>query len=132
MFHFYITRLFGRITKFLDQYWIERDSFVDSSHSTEPESTSGVKGTAHIYVHAPHTENPNNPSFSRFEVSPYAQTFCGKLDLLYSTQYSDLFVTCTDGFNMHTGQPNPQSMIDEYISDKIVLANSNKQLYFLH
>ena len=48
--------------------------------------------TAHPYVHAPHTQHPNNPSFSRFEVYPTAQTFCGQPDPLYSTQYSDLFV----------------------------------------
>ena len=58
------------------------------------------------------------------------QTFCGEPDHLYSTQYSDLFVTYTDGFNMHTGQPNPHSMIDEYISGKIVLDTSNNKFIF--
>ena len=81
----------------------------------KPKTKSGIKGTAHPYVHAPHTQHPNNPSLSRFEVYPTAQTFYGKPDPLYSTQYSDLFVTYTDGFNKHTGQPNAHSMIDEYI-----------------
>ena len=76
------------------------------------------------------TQHPNNPSLSRFEVFPTAQTFCGKPDPLYSTQYSDLFVTYTDGFNMHTGQPNPHSIIDEYISGKIVLDTSNNKFVF--
>ena len=67
----------GRMTKSEDRYWIETDSFVHSSHSTNPDVTSGIKGTAHPYVHAPHTQNPNNPSLSRFEVVPTAQTFCG-------------------------------------------------------
>ena len=31
---------------------------------------------------------------------------------------------------MHTGQPNPQSMINEYISDKIVLDNFNNKFFF--
>ena len=31
---------------------------------------------------------------------------------------------------MHTGQPNPHSMIDEYISGKIVLNNSNTKFVF--
>ena len=31
--------------------------------------------TIHPHVHAPHTQNPNNPNFSRFEVFPNAQTF---------------------------------------------------------
>ena len=106
----------GRTTKSEDLYCIETDSFVHSSHSTKPDETSGIKGTSHPFVHAPHTQNPNIPSLPRFEVFPNAHTFCGKHDPLYSTQYSDRFVTHTDGFNMHTGQPNPQSMINEYIS----------------
>ena len=120
----------GRMTKSEDRYWIETDSFVHSSHSTKPEATSGIKSTAHPYVQAPHTQNPTNPSLSRFDVLPNAQTFGGKPDPLYSTQYSDLFLTFTDGFNMHTGQPNPQSMNNEYNSGKIVLDNSNNKFIF--
>ena len=51
----------------------------------------------------------------------------GKPDPLYATQYSDLFVTYTEGFNMLTGRPNPQSIIDEYISDKIKLNSENNE-----
>ena len=120
----------GRMTKIEDRYLIETDSFVHSLHPVKPKTTSGNKGTEHPYVSAPHTQHPNNPSLSRFEVYPTAQTFCGKPDPLYSTQNSDLFVTYTDGFNMHTGQPNPHSMIDEYISGKIVLENSNNKFVF--
>ena len=115
----------GHVTKSKDRYWIETDSFVHSPHSIKPKTTSGIKGTAHPYINAPHTQNPNNPSHSRFEIYPTAQTFCGKPDPLYSTEFSDLFVTYTNGFNMHTSLPNPHSMIDEYISGKIVLDNSN-------
>ena len=89
---------------------------------------SCIKGTAHPYVHAQHTQNPNNPSLPRFEVFPNTQTACGKSDHLYSTQYSDLFATYTVGFNMHIGKPNPQSMIKQYTSGKIVLENSKKKL----
>ena len=94
----------GQMTKIQDRYWTETDSFVHSSHSTKPEATSVIKCTIHPHVHPPHTQNPNNPSLLRFEVFPNAQTFCGKPDPLYSTQYSDLFVTYTNGFNMHTGK----------------------------
>ena len=118
------------MTKIEGRYWIETDSFVHSPHSIKPKTTSGIKGTELPYVYAPHTQHPNNPSLSRFEVFPTAQTFCGKPDPLSSTQYSDLFVTYTDGFNMHTGQPNPRSMIDEYISGKIVLDTSNNKFIF--
>ena len=120
----------GRITKIEDRYWIETDSFVHPPHSSKPKTTFGIKSTEHPNVYAPHTQHPNNPSLSRFEVYPTAQTFCGKPDPLYSTQYSDLFVTYTDGVNMHTGQPNPYSTIDEYISGKIVLDTLNNKFVF--
>ena len=58
-----------------------------------------------------------------------AQPFCGKPQLLFSTQYSELSVTYTDGFNMHTGQPYPQSIFNEYVSSKIVLKTSNKIMF---
>ena len=119
----------GRMTKNEDRYCSGTDSFVHSPHSIKPETTAGLKGTAHSYVHGPHTQHPNNPSLPRFEVYPTAQTFCCKPDPLYSTQYSDLFVTYTDGFNMHTGQPKPHSMIDEYISGEII-DNSNNKFVF--
>ena len=105
--------------KIEDRYWIESVSFVHSSHSTRPEATSGIKGTAHPHIHAPRTQNPNNPSLSCFEVFPNAQIFCGKPGPLFSTQYSDLFETYTDGFNMHTEEPNPQSLINECILVKV-------------
>ena len=127
---FTVQDFIGRMTKIEDRYWIETDSFVHSPHSIKLKTTSGIKGTEHPYVYAPHTQHSINPSLSRFEVFPTAQTFCGKPDPLYSTQYSDLFVTYTDGFNMHTGQPNPHSMIDEYISGKIVLDTSNNKFIF--
>ena len=60
--------------KFEDRYWIETDSSVNSSQSTNSGTTSGIKGTSQLYAHA--TQNPHNPSPSRFEVFPNAQTFC--------------------------------------------------------
>ena len=68
------------MTKIEDRYWIETDSFVHSSHSTKHDATSGIKSTAHPYAHAPHTQNPNNLSLSRFEVFLNTHTFCGKPD----------------------------------------------------
>ena len=118
------------MTKLEDRYWIETYSFVHSSHPRKPNITSGINGTSYPYVHVPHVQHPHNPSLSRFEVFRNAQTFCGKPEPLYSTQYSDLFVTYTDGFNMHTGQPKPQSVIIEHISGKIVLNNSNNHIMF--
>ena len=88
------------MTRIEDRYWIETDSFVYSSHSTKSDATSAIKGTAHPHINAPHTQNLNNPSLSRFEVFPNAQTFRGKPDPLHSTHYSVLFVTHTKGFNL--------------------------------
>ena len=51
-------------------------------------------------------------------------------DPLYSTQYSDLFVTYTNRVKLHTGQPNPQSITNEYISGKIVSDNSYNKFIF--
>ena len=113
------------MTKIEDRYWIETDFFVHSSVAKKIATNKSIKGTSCPYIHAPHAQNPHNPSLSRFEVFPNAQTFCGKPEPFFSTQYSDLFVTSTEGFNMHTGQPNPSSITNEYISGKIVLNNSN-------
>ena len=49
----------GRMTKIEDRYWIETDSFVHSPHSIKPKTTSGIKGTEHPYVYAPHTQHHN-------------------------------------------------------------------------
>ena len=92
------------MTKIEDRYWIETDSFVHSSIPKKSTPHNGFKATSYPYIRAPHTETPHNPSLSRFEVFPNAHTFCGKPEQLYSTQYSDLFVTYIEGFNMHTGQ----------------------------
>ena len=40
------------------------------------------------------------------------RNFFGKPEPLYSTQYSDTFVTYTESLNMHTGQRNLQSIFD--------------------
>ena len=92
-FIFTLQDFLRRMTKIEDRYGIETDSFVHSPDSVKPKTISGIKGTEHPYVSAPHTQLPNNPGLSRFEVYPTAQTICGKPDPLYSTQYSDLFVT---------------------------------------
>ena len=115
------------MTKIDDRNWIETDSFVHSSLPNKSDISSGIKDTSFPYIHAPHTQNPHNPSLSRFELFPHTQTFCGKPEPLYTTQYSDLFVTYQEGFNIHTRQPNPQSIIHEYITCKIVLDSTTKQ-----
>ena len=72
----------------------------------------------------------SNPSLSRFGIYPIAQTFCGNPELLFSTQYDDIFVTYLDGFEMNTGQPKPHSIIDQTISGNIKYDDSNKRYIF--
>ena len=93
-----------------DRYWIETDNFIDSSNITKHLQTEGMKGTKSPNVKTPQS-TVENPSLSRFEIYPIAQTFCGKPESLYLTQNDDLFVTYLDGFDMNTGQPKPHSII---------------------
>ena len=120
----------GRMTKIDDRYWIETRSFIHSSVPNKSDTTFGIKGTSFPYIHPPHTQNPHKPSLSRIELFPHTQTFYGKLEPLYTTQNSYLFVTYQEGFNLHTGQPNPQPIINEHISGKIVLASTTQHYVF--
>ena len=109
------------MSKYEDRYLIENDSFVHSSipKISGTDTTYGIKETRFPYIHAPHTQNPHNPCSSRVEIIPHAQTFCSNPEHVYVTQCSDRFVTYTKGSNMHTGQPNPHSVINEYIRGKL-------------
>ena len=114
-----------------DQYWIETDTFMEASNITQKFQTEGIQATRYPNVQTPQS-TVDNPSLSRFEIYPNAQTFCGKPDPLYSTQYDDIFVAYLDGFHMNTAQPRPRSMIDQRISGQIQYDNSNKKYYSLH
>ena len=74
----------------------------------------------------------SNPSLYRFEIYPIAQTFCGKPEPLFSTQYDDIFVTYLDGFDMNTGLPKPHSIIDQTISGNKNMMTQIKGIYSLH
>ena len=82
----------GRMTRIKDCYWIETDNFIDSSNITKHLQTEGIKGTKYPNVKTPQS-TVDKPSLSRFEIYPIAQTFCGKPEPLFSTQYEDIFVT---------------------------------------
>ena len=71
-----------------------------------------------------------NTSLSQFEIYLIAQTFCGKPEPSYSTQYETIFVTYLDGFDMSNGQPRPHSIIDRKISGKILFDTSNQKYIF--
>ena len=117
------------MTKIDDRYWIETGSFIHSSLPNKSDTSSVIKSTSFLYIHAPHRQKPHNPSLSSFELFPHTQTFCGEPELLYTTQNSDFF-TYQEGFNVHTGQPNPRSIMAEYISGKIVLDSTTKHYVF--
>ena len=61
---------------------------------------------------------------------PIAQTFCGKPEPLYSTQYGDIFLTLLAGFDMNNGQPRQHSIIDQKISGTIQFDTSNQKNIF--
>ena len=116
----------GKLTRSKDRNWIETDNFIDSSNITKHRRN---KRTKYPNVKKPQS-TVDNPSLSRFEIYPIAQTFCGKPEPLYSTQYDDIFVTYLDGFDMNTGQPKPHSILDQNNSGKIQFDNSNQKYLF--
>ena len=128
---FRLQEFIGRMTRIKDRYRIETDNFIDSSNITKHLQTEGSKGTKYPNVKTPQS-TVDNPSLSRIEIYPIAQTFCGKLEPLFSTQYEDIFVTYSDGFDMNTGQPKPHSIIDQNISEKYSLIILIKNIYSLH
>ena len=114
------------MTRIKDRYWIETDTFIEVSNTTQNFQPEGIQGRKIPNVKTP--QSPvDNPSLSRFEIYPIAQTFCGKPDPLYSTQYEDIFVTYLDGFDMNTRQRRPHPMIDQRISGQIQYDNTNKK-----
>ena len=128
---FRLQEFIGKMTKIKDRYWIETDNFIDFSNITTHFQTKGIKRTKYPNVKTPQS-TVDNPSLSQFEIYPIAQTFCGKPEPLYSTQFDDIFVTYLDGFDMNTGQPKPHSIIDQNISEKYILIILIKTIYFLH
>ena len=68
-----------------------------------------------------------------FHVLKYFQMlklFVVNLNLYILHNIPIFYVTYADSFNMHTVQPNPQSIINEYISGKNLLNNSNNKFMF--
>ena len=117
------------MTRIEDRLWIETDTFIEASNITQKLQTEGIQGTKFPNIKTPQP-TVNIPSLSRFEIYPIAQTFCGKPDSLYSTQYEEIFVTYLDGFDMNTGQPRPHSMIDQRTGGQIQYGNTNKRYVF--
>ena len=125
-FIFQLQEFIGRMTRIKDRLWIETDTFIEASNITQKFQTEGIEATKF-----PNTKTPqptvNIPSLSRFEIYLIAQTFCGKPDPLYSTQYEEIFVTYLAGFDMNTGQPRPHSMIDQRTGGQMQYGNTNKK-----
>ena len=123
---FRLQEFIGRKTRIEDRYWIETENFIESSNITQNLPTKGIQGTRYPNVKTPQS-TVDNPSLSRFGVYPIAETFCGKQEPLYSTQYEDIFVTYLDAFDMNNGQPRPHSIMDQKISGKIQFDTSNQK-----
>ena len=121
---FKLQEFIGRMTTIKDRYWIETDNFIESSNITQNLQTEGIQGTKYPNVKTLQS-TVDNPSLSRFEIYPIAQTFCRKPEPLYLTQSEDIFVTYLDDFDMNTGHSRPHSKIDQKISGKIQFDTSN-------
>ena len=119
----------GRMTRNKDRYWIETDNFIESSNITQNLQTEGIQERKYPNIKPPQS-TVENPSLSRLKIYPIAQTFCGKPEPLYSTQYEDIFVTYLYGFDMNNGQPRPHSIIDQKLSGKIQFDTSNQKYIF--
>ena len=126
---FRLQEFLGRMIKIEDRYWTETDNFIESSNITQNLQIKGIQGTKYPNVKTPQS-TVDFPSLSRFEIYPIAQTFCGKPEQIYSTQYDDIFVTYLDGFDMNNGQWKPHTIIDQKISGKIQFDTSNKKYMF--
>ena len=117
------------MTRFKDRYWIKTDKLFESSNITQNLQNEGIQGTKYPNVKTPQS-TVDNPTFSRFEIYPLAQTFCGKPEPLYSTQHDDIFNTYLDAFDMNNGQPRPHSIIDQNISGRKQTDTSNHKYIF--
>ena len=126
---FRLQEFIGRKTRIKDRYWIETDNFIESSNITQNFQPEGIQGTEYPNVKTPKS-TVENPSFSRFEIYPIAQTFCEKPEPLYSSQFDDIFVTSFDGFDMNNGQLRPHSILDQKISGKKQFDTSNQKYIF--
>ena len=120
----------GRMTKIEDRYWIETDSFVHSSFPKKATSKMVLKVlpilTSVLHILKLHII----PVFHVLKCFPTHIPFVENLNLYILPNTLTFFVTYTQGFNMHTGQPNPTSIINEYISGKLVLNHSNNKYVF--
>ena len=108
---FRLQEFIGRKTRNKDRNWIETDNFIESSNFTQNLQTERIQGTKYPNVKTPQS-TIHNPSFSRFEICPIAQTFGGKPEPLYSAQYEGIFVTYLYRFDMNNGQRRPHSKKD--------------------
>ena len=114
------------MTRIKDRYWIETDNFTEPSNITQNLQNERIKGTKYPNVKTPQS-TVDTLSLSRFEIYPIAQTFCGKPEHIYSTQYNDIFVTYLNGFDMNNEQPKTNSIIDQKISRKIQFDTSSQK-----
>ena len=80
------------MTKIGKRYWLETDHFFNESYTTNTPPNSNSKDKSRL---------------SRFEIYASQKSFCNKPSLLHTTQYPDLFVSYTEGFDINTGERKP-------------------------
>ena len=115
------------MSKINDRYWIETDSFIHSALTIKSDTSYGIMGIPfRNFMHYIHktTKTQVFHVLNSFHILKHS---VWKPEPLYSIQYADLFVSI--GFNMHTGQHNPHSLLKENISGKTVLDPSTKHVF---
>ena len=85
--HIQLQEFIGRKTRIKDRYWIETDTFIETSNITQKLQTEEIQGTRYPNVETPQSK-VSNSSLSRFEIYSIAQTFCGKPEPLFYSQHN--------------------------------------------
>ena len=91
---FSIHSFFGRMSKLNNRYWLETEHFFNNHSST-------------ISTDTPYHDTKSQTRLPRSGIFPENKMLCNKPTPLHLTQYHGLFITYKEGFNKHTGKPNP-------------------------
>ena len=67
------------MTRIKDRYWIETDTFIETSNITQKLRTEGIQGTRYPIVKTPQSKE-SNPNLSRFKIYPMHKPFVENLN----------------------------------------------------
>ena len=94
------------MSKLNNSYWLETEHYFKTIVFSIPSKT-------------PYHDSKSQTRHSLFEIFPENKMFCNKSTPFNTTQYSDLFITYKEEFNMHTGKLNPLQLPEDEQYDKL-------------